>query len=124
MPLYIVTLGSNTPDKEERVADAIEWLASILTVEAKTRVYSSPDAYHTGRPPYANAIVIGESATDASHLDQLFKEYEMKQGRDRQTTAVPIDIDIVACDSLILRPRDYTAPYFLKGLSYLSSCLK
>lgn len=120
MANYIITIGSNTPDKNERVAKAIEWIKECMTVISATPVYSSPDAYHTSRPQYANAIVVIQAADGAEEmLDQLFKAYEFGEGRLRGTQDVPIDIDVVVRDSDILRPRDYTAPYFLLGLPQL-----
>lgn len=121
MAHYIITLGSNTPDKNERVAKGIRWLEGCLNVISSTPVYSSPDAYHSSHPPYANAIVVAEAEDDADvRLDLLFKAYELSEGRDRSNQAVPIDMDIVVRDSEILRPRDYSAPYFLLGLPLLS----
>lgn len=119
MSRYIITLGSNVDDRFENVRAAINWLKATLLVHTSTDVYSSPDAYHSGRPPYANAIVIAEAEADAPELDRLFKAYELRQGRDRHTSAVPIDIDVVVKDSEILRMRDYTASYFLLGLPLL-----
>lgn len=121
MSRYIITLGSNVGNRNEMVSAGINWLKETLIVRSSTDVYSSPDAYHAGRPPYANAIVIAEAECDAATLDRMFKAYELNQGRDRQTKAVPIDIDVVVKDTEILRLRDYTAPYFLLGLPRLSN---
>lgn len=121
MAKYIITLGSNTPDKRERVAKALEQLNEWMTIVASTPVYSSPDAYHAGHPPYANAIVVAEATEESEvELDNLFKAYEKTEGRDRRNPEVPIDMDIVVKNTTILRPRDYSAPYFLLGLSLLS----
>lgn len=122
MAKYIITLGSNTPDKNERVAAAILRLKEWVDVVSSTPVYSSPDAYHDGRPPYANAIVVADGPEKAEEmLDKIFKDYERSQGRDRSSRMVQIDIDIVVRDTTILRPRDYSAPYFLLGLPLLSA---
>lgn len=120
MPQYIITLGSNTANRNEMVAAGIAWLRKEVEVISATQVYSSPDAYNTNRPPYANAIVIAISSIDPIGLDQKFKRFEAEMGRDRATTEVPLDIDVVLCDSEILRPRDYQAPYFIVGLPLLS----
>lgn len=117
---YILTLGSNTADRFERIGQAIDWLDKTFGIASKTAIYSSPDAYHRGRPPYANAIVIVRSGIGTEELNRMFKQFEAEQGRDRTTGLVPIDIDIVVADNEILRQRDYNAPYFVMGLPLLT----
>jgi hypothetical protein len=39
--------------------------------------------------------------------------------KEKTFNPVAIDLDLVTCDAAILRPRDYTAPYFRQGLPLL-----
>lgn len=67
-----------------------------------------------------NAVLSGYSDIPFEKLNKDLKAYELKHGRDseaRRKGEVPIDLDIVKWDGEILRPRDYAADYFRKGLT-------
>lgn len=121
MPRYIISIGSNSPSRHVMVEEALLFLPSLGKVTASSRPYSTPDAYHPDYPPYANAIAIVESELAPEPLNLLLKQYEEAHLRDHSSKLVTIDLDLVVCDSEILRPRDFNAPYFVKGLTLLSA---
>lgn len=67
-----------------------------------------------------NAVFSGYSYIPFEKLNENLKSYELQHGRDseaRRKGRVPIDLDIVKWNHEILRPRDYAADYFRKGLT-------
>lgn len=124
MSSYIISIGSNLPTGKEMVTAACTWLGTLGSITSSTGCYTTPDAVHPHGPTYTNAIVCLVSACPAEKLNLKFKEYERQQGRVKGDPAVPVDLDIVVCDTTPLRPHDLTAPYFLAGLYLLSAHLK
>ncbi|MFH8142897.1 MAG: 2-amino-4-hydroxy-6-hydroxymethyldihydropteridine diphosphokinase [Muribaculaceae bacterium] len=121
MPRYIISLGSNIPSGDTEIKRALRWLEEFASLMAATPVYSTRDAYDPAKPDYTNAIAAVQCDTDASTLTGKLKQYEVSRGRVHGDGSVTIDLDIVCRDSEILRPRDYTAPYFVEGLYLLAS---
>lgn len=120
MHRYLISIGSNTPNRERRVELAIEVLARKFEMVRSTPVYFTDDAWHPNRPPYSNALVEIAADLNVSEMETTLKGIETSMGRDRSIREVAIDIDAVVCDGEILRRRDYNAPYFTLGLSLLN----
>jgi 2-amino-4-hydroxy-6-hydroxymethyldihydropteridine diphosphokinase len=117
--LYIISLGSNTKDGDNNLSDAVDWLRSIIIVEAVSSIYSTPPLSGYGAN-YSNMVIFGRTERDIESLTQLLKKYECEAGRNdecRRLGIVPIDIDVVVCNNTIIRPRDYEANYFKIGFS-------
>jgi 2-amino-4-hydroxy-6-hydroxymethyldihydropteridine diphosphokinase len=125
MHRFTISLGSNIPEGELKLAKAIEWLATVFTLIESTPTYSTPDVKDASAPCYTNAIAIISTELSPIQLNTMLKNYETDNGRIRQseTKAVAIDLDLVVCDETILRPRDYSAPYFRQGLPLLATPL-
>lgn len=121
MPRYIISLGSNLPEGDTEVEEAIKWLAGIFSLISTTPTYNTPDAHDQSKPRYTNAIATITCDLDAAELTKRLKSYEISRGRKPGTGSVPIDLDLVCRDNEILRPRDFSAPYFLEGLYLLST---
>lgn len=120
MHRYIISIGSNLPTGAEEVEKAISWLETSLGIISATPTYTTPDAFHPDGAPYNNALAIVTTDIESDLLTQLFKEYEKRRGRKPGCKEIPVDLDPVCRDNEILRPRDYSAPYFLEGLYLLS----
>lgn len=116
MPEVLIGLGSRDGDRERNVADAIAWLRTILDSASDSGLYVTPPLSGIG-PDYCNAVVSGYYAGDPEQLASDLKDYERQAGRTR--ASVIIDLDLVAVDGEVLRPRDYAAPYFRIGLHRL-----
>lgn len=121
MPRYIISIGSNITEGESEVNTAIASLAGCHEIVSLTPTYRSPDIHGDSRPPYTNAIAIIESDIDTELLNLHLKEYEKSRGRVAGSSEVIIDLDLVCRDDLVLRQRDYNAPYFVKGLYLLGT---
>ena len=57
-------------------------------------------------------------------LETLFKEYELKNGRNleaREIGDVPVDVDVVVYGEGVLRERDYGSDFFMIGYRSLNN---
>ncbi len=121
MNRVVVSLGSNCPDGEERVAASLQWLAQQLhEMRASTR-YRTPALGDSTRS-YCNAVAVGGCAIEIGELNRRFKEHECSCGRNAEARAagvVPVDLDIVMWDNEILRPNDYKQRFFQIGWQQL-----
>lgn len=113
----VLSIGSNSADREAQMTNCIAWLRGIATPTKLSSVYNSP-ASNGKDPDYLNAVA--EIATALTHpeLTKLLKDYERQCGRTPQSKAlgsIPIDIDIVMWNGEVLRQKDFAQYYFAKG---------
>lgn len=118
----VVSLGSNCGDRRANVEAAIGFLKGLLSDIKVSTVYRTPPVGHKGSD-YMNAVAAGFTRLDIARLDSLFKAYETEQGRDAEARAlnlVPVDLDTVAADGRVLRPRDWSLGFFRRGWEEIS----
>ena len=121
MHSYLISLGSNTPDAPQQLQQAFRWLASIGTLCKVSHIYTTPDIKNPQAPSFHNAVALVECDREHDAMNALTKEYEHSMHREHGTGRVIIDLDVVTCDNEVLRPRDYTATYFVIGLHALTA---
>ncbi|MDO4320164.1 MAG: 2-amino-4-hydroxy-6-hydroxymethyldihydropteridine diphosphokinase [Bacteroidales bacterium] len=118
----VICLGSNTPDASLRIALALDGLRRSADVLQTSDAYVNDD--DTGRgAPYTNLVAECDTTCTLEDMCDIITRLETEGGRtaDSKATAVmPIDIDIVIWDGDILRPYDYTRPYFTRGYTRLA----
>ncbi len=122
----ILSLAANTPDKQAQINHAIEELRLLLPTLLVSTAYETEAVGRQPQPPYLNAVVVAETRLDYDTLHAQVKELERQHGRTPQSKAqgaIPLDIDIVAWNGEILRPRDWEQPYFTIGLNELQQSL-
>ncbi|MBO7317693.1 MAG: 2-amino-4-hydroxy-6-hydroxymethyldihydropteridine diphosphokinase, partial [Bacteroidales bacterium] len=61
MAKALISLGANTADKTQRLADTIVAIAHIAQIEAQTPIYETPAEGSVASAPYANALVMIET---------------------------------------------------------------
>lgn len=119
MHQMIVSLGSNTPDRSERMAGALRWLRQTCGVEYASEVYNT--RAHSGcAPDYLNQVVVVRSATSPADFQALCKDYERAQGRTPEQKCrgcVCVDLDVMWSDGQWLRPDEKELPYFVQGFA-------
>lgn len=123
---YILSIGTNTEPREERLRDALQWLVSLGESYCSTPYATAPIGRDAGneRKHYQNAVVILDYSGSESELDPLLKAYEAGAGRTpeaRLRGEVPIDIDIVIAGDKIVRPKDFSRYFFRQGYEELIS---
>lgn len=122
MTKLVLSLGSNCGDREKSLKKALKWLETIAEIEAVSSIYETPCAKTEGRN-YMNAVVIAGFNGGPGELDPLLKEYEGKAGRDkecRERGEVPVDIDIVIADGVVVKEWDFNQRFFRIGFEEVS----
>ena len=118
---YLLSFGSNAPGREQFMERARQWLAQNFANVESSDIDSSP-AHNGVAPDYLNMVARGDSELSVTDLTAAAKDFERQQGRtpqSKQRGAIELDIDIIAAGPTILRPAEYTRPYFLRGLEAL-----
>lgn len=120
---YVLSIGSNV--SRANVEAAIKWLRAQFGDIKVSHVYETPaisskEMECSASSVYNNSVACVDTLLDYAGLESLFKTYELERGRDAQARAagvVPIDIDIVVADGMIIRPWDYRQQFFKIGLA-------
>lgn len=117
----IISLGSNTSDALKKILDATSVLESLLSGTSSSGPYFTPPLSGKG-PDYCNAVVRGRTSLPAISLQEELKRLEIEAGRNAETRTrgeVPLDLDLVILDGVILRPADAEREYFRQGYEVL-----
>lgn len=121
MSCAVIGIGSNTPDRMERVAAAIRWLGRVFSDGFHSSAYMTR-AINGHDPDYLNAVMSVECDGTMDEVNIMLKDYERACGRTAESKLhgeVPIDLDIVVWDGRIVRPKDFGYRYFLQGYDEL-----
>ena len=117
MNSIVITIGSNSRDRQWQVEHAIEWLNKFLSSTRVSSIYNSEADNHRD-PDYLNAVLAGECKLDFESIQKKVKEYESVCGRTPASKLegnVPMDLDIIIWNDEIIRPDDYKKEYFQTG---------
>ena len=107
MHTYFILLGSNTDDATEKIRQALMSFIFIGDIAGVSPVEKSDNGYY-------NCVVVVRTSLDTASLTEQTKATEKMLGRNADDREhIPIDIDIVMCDTDILRPREASGPYFI-----------
>ncbi|WP_289712702.1 2-amino-4-hydroxy-6-hydroxymethyldihydropteridine diphosphokinase [uncultured Muribaculum sp.] len=113
----ILSVGSNTKSSRWRVKNALKWLNGCFYIKSASIVYSTPEI--SGRfAEYSNAVAIAYTHMSQPEIIKALKSYECHNGRTKSSKAsgrVTIDIDLIAYDDSILRPKELNRNYFTIG---------
>ena len=123
MNRYVISIGSNSADRDIQLAKAIDWLSSIAKSIKASSVYCT-EAINQVDNEYMNAVAICESEHSHNDLNDMLKQYEINCGRSKESKlngVIPIDLDIVIANDIILRPVDYNREYFKIGWNKLNA---
>lgn len=114
---YVLSIGSNAVDKEERLAFGFDELRSQLVVVASSEAYVTP-ALNGRDADYLNAVAVVQADIDFDSLNVLLKQIETLGGRTPQSKmsgVIPLDLDIVIALGNVVRPGDFDRQYFQIG---------
>ncbi len=118
MSEIIFSISSNSTDRQKKIHDGIEELRTLIPNLKYSEPFTS-DCFDGNGLEYLTVAAKGETSFGIDRIEVFIKAFEWNIGRDRDNEkdgVVNIDIDIVACDGKILKPRDYKAPGFQKAL--------
>lgn len=117
----VLSIGSNSHDKHSQIANALKWLSFNLYNYSQSSIYSTPSTNGVG-DDYLNIVVKGESVLDFYELNSLMKQYEKDSGRTPESklkASIPIDIDIVIFNDIVIKPKDFNFDFFQIGYKEL-----
>lgn len=119
--LIVISLGSNIVRREESVMVALTALREICSDGVDSGVYLTRPVSGVG-DDYANAVFRGSYDGEPEELSARLKQMEMMAGRDeaaRERGEVPIDLDLVIVDGVVVRPKDFARDYFARGFNII-----
>lgn len=117
MNTLVISVGSNSRDREWQMKHGIEWLKHTLSNTQVSTTYNSV-AINNRDADYLNAVMIGKTKKSLDDITTLLKQYETVCGRtpaSKLEGCIPIDIDIVMWNGDVLRQRDFAQQYFQRG---------
>lgn len=122
MNTALISLASNTPDKQAQMRTAFEELHEMGIIAETSSIYETAPYGNPRQKNYLNAVAQVSTSIGYNELHEILKKQEQAHGRtpeSKQTGEIPLDIDIVVWNGEILRPQDYTRDYFKIGLEEL-----
>lgn len=117
----VICVGSNVPTRVSNIENAIASLQSHCDIIERTKPYECPDDSGLG-DPYVNVVLKCHTRTSLQSFRTLLKNLEKQFGRDsssKQTGVMPLDIDIVVWQGVVIDSYEYSRPYFSIGFARL-----
>ena len=121
MNKLIISLGSNSSDRERQMECAVQHLTQILSKTVMSDIYESP-AHNGVDAPYLNAVMLASTTKSIEEINAAFKQWEIECGRtavSKQQGVIPIDLDVVVWNGEVIRATDCSRDYVSKGVAQL-----
>ena len=119
----ILSLGSNQ-DQEKNMAEAVRILRNqFVSIAFSNSVYTEPIGL-TGSAPFLNQVAVAYTSEQPDGIKHLLKRIEYKLQHmpdDKNFGIVPIDIDLLQWNELILKPDDLRRDYIIEGIRALEN---
>lgn len=117
----VLSIGSNSKDREWQIKNCIKWLKHLLSNVSTSEIYNSKAA--NGKDPdYLNAVMEAKCRNNYDEINDILKKYEAVCGRapiSKQVGDIPMDLDIIIWNGQIVRERDFAQEYFQIGWKQL-----
>ena len=119
--VYTISIGSNEQPKEnlelarKRLSELFPSICFSLEEETKPLFFRRPNLF-------SNQVARFMSDWQATEVSSHLKAIEREAGRtlvDKQKEIVRLDIDLLACDSIIYKSEDLKRDYIVRGLEQL-----
>ena len=118
----ILCLGTNLPDRRQRLSSAIARLAAHVAVADYSEAVESADVSGLGAD-YLNVVVRCFTSLSLNELRRLISRIEEAEGRTAQAKlsgCMPIDIDVVMYGGEVVSRYDYQRDYFRQAYQLLT----
>ncbi len=118
----ILCLGTNLPDRRQRLSSAIARLAAHVAVADYSEAVESADVSGLGAD-YLNVVVRCFTSLSLNELRRLISRIEEAEGRTAQAKlsgCMPIDIDVVMYGGEVVSRYDYQRYYFRQAYQLLT----
>ena len=119
----VLSVGSNSPDRQWQMESVIRYIESMLKNVCSSSIYETL-ALNGKDAPYLNAVIVADTDMSIDDAKKFFKQWEALCGRNKVSKlkgVIPIDIDIVVWNGAIIREGDFFAYYFSQGYYQLLS---
>ena len=115
----LLCLGSNSESRYHLKNAEIALNKSLPGIYWGEIIETKAEGENAGLTPYLNRLALLHTSLEINDLKQLFKQVEKENGRmeeSKKNGIVPLDIDLLAYDNQILKPKDLEKEY-MKQLS-------
>ncbi|HIY48754.1 MAG TPA: 2-amino-4-hydroxy-6-hydroxymethyldihydropteridine diphosphokinase [Candidatus Barnesiella excrementavium] len=115
----LISLASNSPDKQGQMERAFAELQAMGIIAETSSIYETAPCGNPRHPNYLNAVARIDTTDEYQALHDTLKALERAHGRTPQSKLsgeIPLDLDIVVWNGETLRPQDYDREYFQIGL--------
>ena len=118
--LAAIALGSNLPSRfgspRDTLTEAFAQLASLGTLRAVSRLYTTDPVGYTAQPRFTNAAVLLETTLAPHSLLESLLALERRMGRDRSASAIHkgpriLDLDLLLFEDIILNTPTLQLPH-------------
>ena len=95
----------------------------FVSIAFSNSVYTEPIGL-TGSAPFLNQVAVAYTSEQPDEIKHLLKRIEYKLQRmpdDKNFGIVPIDIDLLQWNELILKPDDLRRYYIIEGIRALEN---
>ena len=117
----IIGLGSNL-DKEKNMAAAVRLLEDcFVSIRFSAAVYTEPVGMNNPAL-FLNRVAVAFTSEEPDRLVAALKQKERMLGRTtngKSEGIIPIDIDLLQWNDLILKPEDLQREYVKAGIRFL-----
>ena len=122
----LACLGSNS-DADNRLDVAVQAVAETFKIiGVGSRIMTEPEETQVNSMPYLNQAIVFQTEQSPEEIVSAFKLIELQNGRtsdSKRSGIVPLDIDLLIYDKLVLRPSDLQRTYVKSAIAGLpSSC--
>ena len=114
MNSLVLSIGSNSKDREWQVKNCITWLKGNLDGVTTSYIYNTK-ADNGVAPDYLTAEMKAKCREELPEITGMLKKYETVCGRtpmSKKKGDIPMDLDIIIWNDEIIREADYNQPYF------------
>lgn len=123
MHTYIICIGSNY-HSAENVAMARRELSELFPDIQYAEVETTKPFLFPSSSMFLNQVATFKSGETPDAVDAHLKQIEISAGRmpiHKQEGKVILDLDLLICDSVVMKPADMDREYIIKGIEYLNS---
>jgi 2-amino-4-hydroxy-6-hydroxymethyldihydropteridine diphosphokinase len=114
-----IALGANLPSAagppEATLAAAVERLAALGRIAARSSLYSTAPVGFADQPRFVNAVIALETRLSPRNLLRALLDLELDFGRDRSASPAngprTLDLDLLFCGDLVLGASAFELPH-------------
>lgn len=115
----IFSISSNTPDREQKIHEAIEEMKALFP-DIKTSAAYTSAAFNGRDPEYMTVAATADTDLPIDRLTTFTKAMEWQIGRsadDSKIGLITIDIDIIVYEGTVIKQRDLAHEPFAEALN-------